>query len=112
AAVPAASGCPAGCRRVAVVGRLRRRGRRRHHDALAAAAGDRVAVPVLPGAAGWGLHGALPLDDAAAAAGVAGDVPSRSGVPPVGGAPRQQRGGVAATARCALCFLGAMDVSV
>ena len=107
AAVPAASG-PAGRGRVARVGRLRR-GRWRHHDALAA--GDRVAVPLLPGAAGRGLHGAVPLDDAAAAA-VGGDVPPGSGVPPVGGAPcRQQRGGMAAAARRVLCFLGVFAVT-
>lgn len=96
-----------------MVGRLRR-GRRRLDILAAVAAGDRVAVPVLPSAAGWGLHGAVPLVAAAAAAAVAavavvagGGVPAGSGVLAVGG----RRGGMAAAARCVPCFLGAFLVT-
>lgn len=98
-----------------MVGRRLRRGRRRL-DILAVAAGDRVAVPVLPGAAAWGLDGAVPLGGAAAAAVaaaavVSGGVPAGSGVLAVGGVSRRQRGGMAAAARCLLCFLGDFAVT-
>lgn len=93
-----------------MAGRLRR-GRR--HDILAVAAGDRVAVPVLPDAAGWGLHGAVPLVAAAASAVavVSGGVPSGSGVLTVGGMPRRQRSGMATSACFLTCFLGAFAVT-
>lgn len=99
----------------AVAGRLRH-GRRRQHGILAAATGARVAVPVLPGAAAWGVVGAIPLVAAVAAAAVGGDAPSGPGVPAVGGVPRRRRGGgvaaAAAAARCALCFLAAFAVTL
>ena len=116
-AASSAANNPAGRGGAAVVGRLRR-GRRRLDILAAIAAGDRVAVPVLPGAAGWGLHGAVPLvaasaaaAAAAAAAVVSGGVPAGSGVLAVGGVPRQRRGGMAAAARCVICFLGAFAVT-
>jgi hypothetical protein len=94
---------------VAVAGYLHGGGQRRH---LAPAAAGPVIAPVLPGVAGEGLHGAIHLDDVAAAA-FYGDVPSGSGVPPVEGVPYQchQRGGMASTARCALYFLAALDAA-
>ena len=114
-AASSAANNPAGRGGAAVVGRLRC-GRRQLDILAAVAAGDRVAVPVLPGAAGWGLHGAVPLVAAAAAAAaaaavVSGCVPAGSGVLAVGGVRRQQSGGMAAAARCVLCFLGAFAVT-
>jgi len=113
-AASSAANNPAGRGGAAVVGRLRC-GRRQLDILAAVAAGDRVAVPVLPGAAGRGLHGAVPLVAAAAAAAVdvvaGGGVPSGSGVLAVGGVPRQRRGGMAAAARCVICFLGAFAVT-
>lgn len=79
-----------------MAGRLRR-GRRRH-DVPA------VGVPVLPDAAGRGLHGAVPL---VAAAVVGGGVPAGSGVLDVG----RLRGATAAAARCVLCSLGVFAVT-
>jgi hypothetical protein len=107
---PAGRGVGGGA--AAVAGRLRH-GRRRQHGILAAATGARVAVPVLPGAAAWGVVGAVPL---VAAAAVGGDAPSGPGVLAVRGVPRRRRGGggvaAAAAARCALCFLAAFAVTL
>jgi hypothetical protein len=67
------------------------------------AAGARLAVPVLPGAAGRGLDGTVPL---VAAAGEG--VPSGSGVLLVGGVSCYQGsdlGSVASSGLCAPCFL-------
>lgn len=114
AAASSAPNNPAGRGAAAVAGRLRH-GRRRQHGILAAATGARVAVPVLPGAAAWGVVGAIPLV-AAAAAVVGGDVTSGPGVLAVRGVPRRRRGGggvaAAAAARCALCFLAAFAVTL